>query len=149
MKKLILAVSILLGCAPASYALSFGELKDQIVDQTKVTIFTEGGVASFYDFSVGRSNAVRAGAISHVLTNRFIQADLGWAGGFDGHTDGILTGGPSVRLDRMFTTFLPDTSSTLKYLIPSVLQKLYVGAGIGWSTDDGAPHSMAFLGYDF
>lgn len=147
MKKLLLGLIFMAGCSPA-FAFDFSDLKTQLVDQTKVAIFTDGGAASFYDFSVGRSNAVRAGAVAHILTNRFIQVDLGWAGGFDGHTDGILTGGPSVRFDKLVSTFFPATTA-LKYLVPPVLQKLYAGVSLGWNISDGSPHSLCFLGYDF
>lgn len=148
MKKLILTLALMAGCSP-SWAISLDELKNQIIDQTKVTILSKGGVASFYDMTTGQSNALRAGVIDHVLTNRFINADLGWSGGFDGHVDGILVGGASVRLDEAFTYYFPNASDSTKAMIPSVLQKFYVGLNTGWAVDNGAFHWGFHLGYDF
>ena len=149
MKKLLTALLMIGAWAWLGHASLLDDLKNQIIDQTHITITEKGGAATFYDMSVGRSNALRIGVVSHVLTNRFISGDLGYAGGTDGHVDSILVGGPSIRLDDAFSYYFPVTAGVIKVFIPPVLQKLYVGANAGWGTDGWAFHYGFHLGYDF
>src|SRR4029077_3961232 len=105
MKKITRISILLLGalsCIKPCYALTFGDITSQIVDQTKFTAMTDGGAAGFYDLSVDRANANKAGFTDHVLTNAFLQADVSWIG--TPGQDGILAGGPSLRWDRLYST---------------------------------------------
>jgi len=149
MKTIIAIIASFALSSTAASASILDTLIDQTITQTKVTITEKGGPASLYDMSQGRSSALRVGFISHALTNRFLNADLGWFGGTDGHVDGLLVGGPSVRIDEMIAYYSPSIASAASTILPDVLQKFYIGASCGWGTDNGAFHYGFHLGYDF
>ena len=128
---------------------SWDELKHQLIEQTKVTIFKSAGAATFLDFSTGRSNALRVGLLSHVLTNRFVTGDLGWSGGFDGHVDGVLVGGPGIKINQAFEHFFPLSAEAFGLVIPERLKKFYVGANLGWGVERGEAHYGIHFGYEF
>ena len=111
MKKTLLAVGLLLAACAPSFAFSFADIKNQVIDQTKLTIHKSGGIAGFYDASIGGNSALREGVIDHVLTNRFITLDLGWYGA--DNQEGILTGGFGFGINKFLSTVFPGTSETL------------------------------------
>ena len=138
-RGLMLAGMLFTSCSPA-FASVWGELKDQVYDQTKVTITKSGGVAGFYDASVSEDK-VRQGVLSHVLTNRFLAASLGWYTG--NHKEGVLVGGPSVKINEVLTTFIPELAS-LGEAVP-ILKPLDVGFNYGWGTDDSQHYGFHIM----
>lgn len=147
MKKALLAVLMLMGCSPA-FALTFGDLKDQIIGQTKLTLHKSGGPASFYDLSTGNDSSFRNGVIDHVLTNRFVTLDLGWSGA--DNEEGIIVAGPGINVTEAIADIFPNASEKAKeYLVPPILNKLYVGFNTGWGVDNGSFHYGFNLGYNF
>ncbi|MDZ4344255.1 MAG: hypothetical protein U1E51_17685 [Candidatus Binatia bacterium] len=117
-------------------------IKVQAVDQTKLTIHKNGGIAGFYDASV-QDNKLRQGVLSHILTNRFLAASLGWYSA--DNKEGVLVGGPSVKGAVLLETLLPGLSLAE---IP-VIKKFDFGFNFGWGTDGGSQHYGFHLMYDF
>lgn len=146
MKSIILA-GILTFASQGAWAFSFGDLKDQIIGQTKVTIHNSGGVAGFYDASVEGDTSIREGVIDHVLTNRFLTADLGWYSA--DNTEGVLVGGLGVNINGLLSTVFPNTSEFLGGYVPPLVQALDLGAYTGWGTDSGAFHYGFSVVYNF
>lgn len=143
MKKLL--VAILFGMVSISHATVWNELKTQVWDETKVTIQKSGGVAGFYDAS-SPDLKLRAGVLSHVLTNRFLAASLGWYAG--DNKEGVLVGGPTIKVNEIIKRLFPDTSEIVGEFVPPMIKPLDVGFNYGWGTDDTQHYGFHIM-YNF
>ena len=154
MKKYILAIaSLMIGCQGASYAYSFGDLYNDVKDQTKLTVLKNANPAYFYDLQQGTDKASQGGVIDHVVTYRFISMDVGWRDTLNGGTGtGIF--GPSLRIDKAITLAFPDTVAMIKsYALPPSAEKfwdaLFLGIDEGWDFDRQAPRGALHAGIAF
>ena len=125
------------------------KLKDQVITKTKVTILEKGGAATFYDASVGKSDSLKVGAISHVISNRFLTGDIGFFGGTTGDTGGVLIGGVGLDATDAFSYYFPTASNIIKYSLPEKVRNFSLGAGGGWGTERGEFHWGGWLMYNF
>lgn len=146
--KLLLAVCLMFAAVKAQ-AFTLVDLRNQVIDQTKVTVLESGGPSMFYDFSDGTSGAFKVGATDHVLTNRFLQVDASWLGGTDGHVDGIGIFGPSIIVTEAISYFSPDSTAVIKSLLPGHLKDVWIGFGVGWGTDGWRTHYGFSFGKNF
>ena len=138
MKKLIsplISLLIIGTWTTLGQAFTLVDLKDQFITQTKLTITKSGGPALFYDASLGDDPSLKEGVIDHVLTNRFITADLGWF--TSDNKESVLVGGPGIVLNEAVSTLAPSISETLKRFVPQLLEPLNIGLFCGWTADRG------------
>ena len=146
MKKLII-MTISLMSPIWCFAGAFDAIKNQLIDQTKVTIHKSGGAAGFYDASEGNSESLRGGVIDHVLTNRWLTLDAGWFS--TDNSEGVLVGGLGVSMNGFLNSVFPQTTDKLETYVPPLLRQIDVGAFSGWGTDSGTFHYGLSLLYNF
>lgn len=146
MKKYIVAILMLSGCAPLG-AFTLSDIRNQVVDQTKLTITKSGGPAAFYDAVNGDDPSLKEGVVDHVLTNRYITLDLAWFS--SDNKNGLFIAGPGIVVNDLISTLSPSISEKIKGFVPQLFEPLNVGLGLGWDTDRGAPHYGAVISYNF
>ena len=142
--KVVVALFLIMGPKPA-YAL---DIVDQVFTQTKVTIHKSGAAGVFYDASVGRSDAVKAGLVSHVLTNRFVTLDAGLYAG----TDDVFVFGPGLKTFPMLAHYFPKTAGVVRFILPEQMTHFDIGLNGGWRVQDTSVkefHYGAHLVYGF
>ena len=150
MKRILLAFGVAVGLIGKASAIDFGlyqldlwkELKYQVFEQTKLTIHKSGGAAGFYDLSTGNDYSLKQGLLSHVITNRFLAASVGWYSA--DNQSGVIVGGPTVKLKGLIETVVPE----LKDTIPGILKPLDIGANYGWGTDNSQHYGFHVM-WDF
>src|SRR3990167_221733 len=132
MKKLILAVSLILGCAPASYA-GISAIGQDIYDNTHLTLLKSANVAYFYDLGSGTDKNSQAGLLDHVFSYRFVSASIGWRTPTVGGT-GILVAGPTFHLDKLLAFAAPSFVGYVNTIVPSSAQDFWDSLFAGLST---------------
>ena len=147
MKLKALIVAVLMALASSAHALTLSDLRNQVIDQTKLTIHREGGPAVFYDASSGNDFSLKEGIVSHVLTNRWLTADLGyWTAD---NQSSIVIGGLGVKAEEALTAIAPSLAVAITQYIPPVIRPLSLGAFGGWDSQNGSFHWGAHLAYMF
>jgi len=134
MKKLLLAVSLLLAaCAPSS-ALSFSDIGRDIRDHTKLPLLESGQPSYFYNIGDQINSAAFT---TPLISYRSLSGVVGWAGGYDDKTVGTFLAGGQMSIHQFIKDTFPDFFSTLGDILPEsvarVADKVRVGPAVGYN----------------
>jgi len=139
MKQWLMTLSLAL-MVQVSWALSLGDVWQDIRKETHVTVLDGVQAGHFLDISNGQSKAL---AMNSVLAYRFIRADVGWTNDLGGRRVGDAVGGGSVRVDELIDFVFPNIKPLIRHLTPlsahKFLDMTFVGYAGGWNFDRGAP----------
>lgn len=145
----LLAAFVLAGPRPCA-AYSWTDLRDELRDQTKLTILKSATPAYFFDVD---KQEHRGGVQTSVFTYRFLSADAGWMhSNHSSNLKGAAILGGSVHFDQLiadalplykdvFTAFLPDTARAF-------FSKVTFGFFTGHDFDDSRFCYGAFSGIE-
>ena len=143
MKKLLamlFAVAMLTVAQTNLDAYSWGDLRDEVEENTRLTVLKTAAPVYLYSFVEGKS---LGGVETEFGQYRFFSADLGWANPFDAGEKGTIIGGISLHIDRLIEQSFPMVSKAIaagEYLLlpRSVLNfwdRLYFGVWAGRNID--------------
>lgn len=130
MKKLLIALGMLFaGCSP-SFALSFGDIYQDFIDNSKVTVLKSITPSYYYDVVQGRS---LGGATTQIGTYRFLSADIGWASQYQGETsEGTIILGGAIHVDQLVAESFPNFSAAANSAIPVSMKNAWDKVRIGF-----------------
>lgn len=141
MKKLILALTLFVGCAP-SWASTLSDAIDSMQENTKFTALDGVAVGSFQSFKQGNDTASQGSITSHVLTYKgILTLDLSWAYAFTGSKDGTGLGGPGIKIRELLMTMFPTLNlktPTGNVYFDKIISSTFVNYSAGWRTEDGS-----------
>ena len=137
MKKLLFTVGLMLGAVGFARAYSFGDLKNDIVEQTHWTILESATPGYFYDLKDGQSHG---GFVSKISEYRFITLDAGWVTPFDPNLNGSVVLGGSIHIDKLVRLIAPEsTESLVQRFVPASAmgfwEKVTIGSYIAHDVD--------------
>lgn len=144
LKSLILAAILGSLCAVSSVQASpVSSLYRDIRENTRFTAFESVTPAYFHSWDRAEDGG---GAVTSVLTYRFLSGDAGWKNALSGDKTGTAVLGGNIHLDQLFRQFLPDVADYFKYLvIPDNSKRLWVRASVGiWGGYDTATRSWDY-----
>lgn len=140
MKKLALAVLVALVLAGPkwAYAYSWGDLRNEFEQNTKLTLLSNASPIYLYNMRKGQSEG---GIETTVGWYRFFSADIGWANPYDANKKGTVIGGASLHIDKLISEAFPLVSTIGKYaFVPDSMwnfwNKLFIGFYLGRNIDD-------------
>lgn len=137
MKKYLLMFSLMAGCSAPAFALSVGDLVDDLQENVKLTVLQSASPMYLYNARKGQSEA---GVETSVFTYRFLTLDLGYSTPMDASLKGTILGGASLHIDQIISTYLPTFTTFASTIIPGPMQKfwnkLFFGAYVGRNIDD-------------
>ena len=113
-RTIILAFCFLASSLSFGWCSSFGDLYNDIRQETKLKILESATPGYFYDFQNGRS---KGGAVTEILAYRFLSGDAGWITPFDSKEVGTVVLGGSVHVDRMLAQYLPTITQVVRYVV--------------------------------
>lgn len=138
MKKLMMAMALMVGCSPAWAGIS--DIGKKLYDDTKVTLLESANVAYFYDLQNGNDKTSQGGVIDHVFTYQFLTADIGWRNTLEGG-NGVGIGGIGIKLDTLCKMVIPTFVDYVDSIVPSSASSFwkasFVGLNTGWDTNNG------------
>ena len=148
MKKALMAVGLFVAGLGSAQALSFGELKDDIVTQTKWSVLQQATPGYFYDAVNGVS---LGGAITHISEYRFLTADAGWI--TDGNFNNSAVIGGSVHVDKLVRQIFPNFTDISSTFIPETIRpfwdKLAIGSFFSYNFSDDTFGAGLYSGLEF
>ena len=150
MKKLLLAV-LLCGWAGSLRAYSFGDIKNDVIAQTRWTILESATPGYFYDLNSGQSHG---GFITKVSEYRFLTLDAGWVTPIDPNLDGTIVLGGSIHVDKLVRLIAPDKTEELvgKFIPQTAMgfwEKLTIGTYAAHDWDNGEVQYGLYSGLEF
>ena len=133
MKKILLAFTVIMGLAGGSRASAFTDLVSDIQDNTKLTVAQNAIPGYFYNVAAGRSEV---GALTSLISYRFLSADVGYTTGYDDASRGTVVFGGLVHFDKLASQFFPKvsalTNAAVSLAAPSSISQLWQKAFIGF-----------------
>lgn len=152
MKKLYILIGLLMMFPKTGNAGVLSNIGSDLYNNTRVTLLQSAYPAYFYDLGAGSSKGSQGGVIDHVITYKFISADMGWRSAFDGGA-GFGVGGVGIQLDQLASLVLPTAVKYVNSIIPpsaqGFWQALFVGLDTGWDTETGAFRYAFHTGINF
>ena len=133
MKKLSLITISLLFSAEMVFANVVGDLFNDIQDNTHLTVAQNAIPGYFYNVAAGRSEV---GALTSLISYRFLSGDVGYTTGYDDASRGTVVFGGLVHFDKLASQFFPKvaalTNAAVALAAPSSISQLWQKAFIGF-----------------
>ena len=117
------------------WSFSFGDLLDDVRQETKLTVARSGVPAFYHDWRSGQQGF---GLGTELFTYRYLSADVGYFTMLDAGLKGTAVLGGSLHLDRLLVQVAPNGVELAKLLVPQSMEKFFSRLSLG-----------VFFGYDF
>src|SRR3990167_530429 len=141
MFKMIFAVCLTLMLAVGNgWSYSWSDLKDELKENTRMTL-GQGIIPAYYgNFRTGQSKAV---GLTSLFAYRYLHATVGIAHGFQKEQKGEGLAGTLLRVDEFIGNNFPWIRGMIDKVTPEsargFFDRFYFGYGFSWDFDRGAP----------
>ena len=142
MKKLMLALTVMVGMFAKGYCGQMADFFDSLYQKQNFVFLESAAPIVFYDLETGNENKTRAGFVSPFYHYGFMTADAGWLTApldstpfKEGHP---LLGG-SVHVDELVSMYFPQVTSFVYAITPDSTHALIKRFTLGF----GATHDFA------